>query len=227
MLIAEIGNNHFGSMKRARELIKAAHESGADLVKGQAFVASDIQSGSMPKALYEHCAFTVDEYISLIDYARDIGNDLFYSIFSPGMEAISLKQAWHKTAGGQTRKGDAQAVRDIPNMLISVPYDVELKTLYKFRSAEILHVSDYLVTDPQLEQIPILSAWLGGRPVGYSDHTRGIHYATVAYRDYGADIIEKHFCLTQSESFQGVVFRDTVHAATPSQFEELANEMST
>ncbi len=224
LLIAEIGNCHFGSIKRAKELIKAAHNSGADLIKGQAFHAKDIQ-GSMPPEFYQKCEFSVQQYIDLIEYARDIGNDLFYSIFSPGFEQLSMYQIWHKTAGIQTRNGAVNEHHDIANMIISVPRHVDLQTLYHFKHAEILHVSDYLVTDPQLEQIPILTNWLK-RPAGYSDHTEGVHYAIVAYKEYGADIIEKHFCMKKNESFNGVVFRDTTHGATPDEFEKLARVMS-
>lgn len=227
MLIAELGNNHFGSIKRFKTLIKAAHESGADLIKGQAFIPKDIH-GSMPREFYEDCYMSPEQCIELIDYARDLGNDLFFSVFSNGFEKVSLYQKWHKIAGSQTRAGRAGIQQDLENVIISVPRDVKVEKLHQFKFAEVLHVSDYLTTEPQLEQILVLSDWLDGRSVGYSDHTIGIGYASLAYRQFGAEVIEKHFCLKNSEQYRptGTMFRDTIHGVTPSEFEKLAIIMS-
>ena len=53
LIIAEAGVNHNGDMALARELIAAAAEAGADLVKFQTFVASRIISRQAPKAEYQ------------------------------------------------------------------------------------------------------------------------------------------------------------------------------
>jgi sialic acid synthase SpsE len=225
LLIAEIGNNFFGDIKKAKGLIKAANDSGADLIKGQAFKADDIKSGSMSKRFYRACALSVDEYIELIDYARSIGNDMFYSIFSPGFERLSLYQNWHKIAGSQTRAGMISETYDIENMIISVPGNSNLENIKKMKKAEFLYVTDYLTEKPDLDHITILAMWLG-RQVGYSDHSIGIDACKRAYTDYGAHIIEKHFCIKKNQKFDGIVFRDTQHGATPREFEQLALHMS-
>jgi N-acetylneuraminate synthase len=224
VLIAEIGNNHFGDFKKAKELIRVAHLSGADLVKGQAFKAEDIK-GSMPEQFYRDCEFTIEQHLELIDYARDLGNDLFYSIFSKGFEAISMKQNWHKIAGVQTRRGMVSDHYDIENMIISIPAELNLDAMPKLKRAEFLYVSEYCVSDPDLDNISLLALWLGRR-VGYSDHTKGIKYAKLAYSDYGAHIIEKHFCLKKNQIYSDTVFRDTVHGANPKELEMLAIHMS-
>jgi sialic acid synthase SpsE len=224
LLISEIGNNHFGSFTRAKELIKASHESGADLIKGQAFKAQDIR-GSMPKSFYEECAFSLDQYLELIYYARSLGNDLFYSIFSKGFEKLRFVQNWHKIEGSQTRSGKATINQDIDNMIISVPADVDFSSIYKFKNAEILYVSEYMTKEPELDQIEILSKVLG-RTIGYSDHTLGIKWPLKAIQIYNVNIIEKHFCLRNHESYGNKMFRDTVHAVTPKYFEKLAVAMS-
>lgn len=225
MLIAEIGNNHFGDMNKAKEMIRAAHNSGADLIKGQAFKASDIKSGSMSRSFYRQCELQLDEYLELIEYAREIGNDLFFSVFSPGFEEISLAQKWHKLAGSQTKSGLATKMSDVENMIISVPAGTDLSTMHKFKHAELLYVCEYLAEEPHLEFITCMSIWMG-KQVGYSDHTIGIKKAIEANQKYGAHIIEKHFCLKHSEKYGAAVFRDTVHGATPQEFEKLAKALS-
>lgn len=206
-------------------MIRAANDSGADLIKGQAFLAKDITSGSMPQSFYEDCAFSVDQYLELIEYARSIGNDLFYSIFSDGMERISFHQRWHKIAGAQTKSGKVTETQDIENMVISIPSDVPLSTLPNLESAQVLYVSKYLPADPQLEYLTIYSRFYK-RSVGYSDHTVGIKWCLEAIHKYNVHVIEKHFCLNNYESYEGVVFRDSIHGVGPKQFEKLALALS-
>lgn len=220
LLIAEISNAHFGNFDTAKALIRAAHNSGASIVKGQAFMAKDIKTGSMPFEFYEQCQFSFQEYVELIEYAREIGTDLFYSIFSPELSELLYEQRWHKIAGGQVRLGTYEKI-DNKKVIVSVPRDCELPYFVK---SEILHVSDYFDEEPELKRITELGK-IYGRRVGYSDHTLGIETAISAARDYGAHIIEKHFCLEKSVTFKGVVYRDTVHGVTPFEFEALARKI--
>lgn len=222
MLIAEIGNCHFGDFATAKELVRLANECGADLIKGQAFRAEDIHGGSMPTEFYRKCAFSVEQYLELIDYARGLGNDLFYSVFSKGMEAISLKQQWRKVAGSQTKAGHLTMADDADNLIVSVPIGAPLPQLKK---AAVLHVSEYLTSVPHLWHIETLAEYIG-HPAGYSDHTIGIETAVKARRQFGANVIEKHFCLEKHVQFKGIVFRDTQHGATPQEFDALAREIN-
>jgi sialic acid synthase SpsE len=219
MLIAEISNAHFGNLDKAKLMIRMAHNAGADLIKGQAFRPWLIYGGSMPMNFYEEAAFNEEEYVELIHYARDLGNDLFYSIFSDDFKELESIQTWHKITGSQSKNGVKKP--DSESLIVSLPahYDVP-----KYEKATILHVGEYLSSDPQLWNIERISEKLG-RAAGYSDHTIGIKECIRAHKDFGAVIIEKHFCLTKNEEFEGVVYRDTVFGSTPKEFEKLAGEL--
>ena len=52
-IIAEIGVNHGGSVRRALALVKAAKKSGADVVKFQFFNTTNLVSKSAKKAPYQ------------------------------------------------------------------------------------------------------------------------------------------------------------------------------
>lgn len=222
MLIAEIGNNHFGDFEMAKELIRVAHNCGADLIKGQAFRASDVKSGSMPPSFYEQCEFEMQEYLDLIDYARELGNDMFYSIFSTGMDAIEIKQKWRKVTGSQTREGNLKLKDDKDNLIVSVPLAAAVP---RFKKAIVLHVSDYMTSQPNLWHIEDLTNHIGHQ-AGYSDHTIGAEACIRAIRTFGVHVIEKHFTLKKRMEFQGVIFRDTVHGSAPIEFTAIARELS-
>lgn len=53
LIIAEVGVNHNGNINLAKELISAAAQAGADLVKFQSFIAANIVSQYAPKAEYQ------------------------------------------------------------------------------------------------------------------------------------------------------------------------------
>lgn len=219
MLIAEIGNNHFGSLKKAKEMIRIAKTCGADLIKGQAFDPEDLKHGSMNYEFYKQCAFNFEEYCELIEYGKDFEIDVFFSIFSPKFRNLELKQKWFKLAGVQTKGGkyDLKS-EDNKNTFVSVPGDMDYPD---FKKANILYVSEYLPEDPILDFIDVLSDYYDRR-VGYSDHTIGIGSCEKAIKEYNAIIIEKHFTLEQNVKFHDKVFRDTVHGAMPSELEALS-----
>lgn len=222
ILIAEIGNNHFGSFDKAKEMIRVAKNSGATLVKGQAFLARDIKNGSMPYDFYRHVEFNFEQYAELIYFARDLGIELFYSIFSRMHEPICYHQRFHKIAGFQTREcGNAIDKKDSPNVFVSIPELVRTPWLSR---AQVLYVSEYLTKDPKIDLITYFSDFYR-RQVGYSDHTVGISSVIKAIKEHNAQVIEKHFYLGDKIVWKGQTYRDTIHAATPKEFEQLAKEL--
>lgn len=221
-LVAEIGNNHFGSLEKAKEMIKVALDSGADLVKLQAIDGDEIM-GSMPRNFYKKCEFSTEQYIELIYYGLDIGMDVFYSIISDKHNAIMMHEFYHKVSARQwDNLCEDSACLDSGDVIISISASGSLVPMNR---ATMMYASDYLTDDPQLERIRHLNEFYG-RPCGYSDHTIGIKYPKRAISEFRVPILEKHFTLEKDLKWSGVTFRDTVHGADPKELAKLAKEMS-
>ncbi len=221
MPISEIGLCHDGKMETAKEMIRISKECGADLVKGQAFIAGETK-GSMPLGFYQERQLNQFQCIELILYARSIGIDMFYSIFSKEFDGIRGVQNYHKFSASQSKEQPRKVEQnDRFNVIVSVNPLTQLPNL---KSAIVLYASPYLADNPNLEMITFLNMYYG-RQVGYSDHTVGVEACISAVKDYGANVVEKHFTLTRDIYFDGVQFRDAKHSAMPDEMQRLACAM--
>lgn len=227
--IAEIGNNHFGRLDYFKELIHAASESGADMVKGQLFDPEKIK-GSMPKEFYKEC-FKVAYYLDEIKaYAKSLNMPIFFSCFDSFLE-FERYQSLKKISASQSldifKNGNNIKEWNIDrgNVLISLHKDLEAFPILK--QAVVMHVSDYLTDDPNLSRIEDMNNFYNSihdrKPglIGYSDHTIGIDACCDAINQYKVNYIEKHFTLSRNMKWKGEIFRDTVHGADPNEFKEL------
>jgi N-acetylneuraminate synthase len=93
LIIAEAGVNHNGDMSLAKELIAAAAEAGADLVKFQTFIAANIISRSAPKAEYQKGATdpqeSQQEMVRKLELTRDNHLELIAECQKQGVSFFS------------------------------------------------------------------------------------------------------------------------------------------
>lgn len=221
-LIADIGNCHFGSFNKAKELIYEAKQNGADIVKGQAFNNVNDIKGSMPIEFYKSCQFSQLQYLELIEYAESIGIPMFFSIFSSGLDLVFLKQKYCKLAACQTEKMTLSEIElcDYPYYFISLSREKMISQPIILKNATVLYPSKYLAIEPKLYHLQEYKLMYDN--FGYSDHTAGIDNCIKASKIYKVQTIEKHFCLSKNISFNGEVFRDTIHGITPKELYDLA-----
>ena len=92
-VIAEIGINHEGSLKVAKEMVDAAHRAGAECVKHQTHIVEDEMSGEAKKvipgnadvSIYEimkRCALDEEDEIALKEYVESKGMIFISTPFS-------------------------------------------------------------------------------------------------------------------------------------------------
>lgn len=220
-IISEIGNTHFGSVDRAKEMIKISKECGADAAKFQAFEAKDVaQYGSMPVEFYDLVALTIEEYLELLDFGDSIKFPVFFSIFSKSMIPLWEVSEYKKISAKQSTHVDFTDSIDQETTFASVNPD--LGELPKIEHAKIMYASNYLTKSPNLWNIEKLKKHYG-RDIGYSDHTIGVETCYEAFCKYNTPYIEKHFTIDRNFRFKGQIFRDCIHSATPDELESLCN----
>lgn len=212
-IIAEVGINHNGNVEMAKEMISAAWESGADAVKIQTFITSEFLHPSHPTYQYDLDAeISHESELELWDYAQKQGIRLFSTpedlkslAFLRERRPPLVKIAAMDFNFPTLIKGAAGLA--VPIILSSGMSTLEevLKAVRWVEEAgneecAILHCVSCYPTPPEecnLNAIRTLKSVLNG-PVGYSDHTIGIHIPIAAVA-LGANIIEKHFTLDKRQ----------------------------
>jgi sialic acid synthase SpsE/sugar phosphate isomerase/epimerase len=222
-IIAEIGNNHNGSLALAKQLIDQAIAAGANCAKFQlrnmtslyrnAGNANDDREdlGSQYTldllARFQLCP---EEMIAAFDYCKAQG---ILPLCTPwDLESLALLEAYgmvaYKVASADLTNHDLlKALAQTGKPLIcstgmsAEAEIIEAVALLQKLGARyiLLHCNSTYPApfkDVQLNYLDRLKE-IGNCPIGYSGHERGIHVA-IASVVKGAKVIEKHFTLDQS-----------------------------
>ena len=224
-VIAEIGNNHQGSLQKAIQLIKAAKDSGATAVKFQKRFNKELYTEDFYNTPYIHVnsyaktygkhrdylEFSLSQYKKLMNYAKKIGIIFFATPFDfKSVDFLEkLKVPCYKIASGDLTNTPLQeyiAKKDKPIFLSTgggtfKDIDRAYKYIIKFnKKLMILHCTASYpaeISDMNLNIIKELKKKYPKNIIGLSDHENGIDAASVAFM-LGAKVFEKHFTLNRS-----------------------------
>jgi N-acetylneuraminate synthase/N,N'-diacetyllegionaminate synthase len=226
LVIAEIGVNHNGDVRLAKQLIDLAAAAGADAVKIQTFTAEALATPTSPKADYQiettGAAESQLEMLRGLELSEDAHRKLQRHCHSAGLMFLStpfdsaaadlLEQldvpAFKISSGDVTnlpllehlaRKGRPLILSTGMSNLEEVAEAVETIRNSGCEQLVLLHcVSDYpaSVSDVNLRAMQTMAEAFRV-PVGYSDHTTGIEISIAAVA-LGACVIEKHFTLDRN-----------------------------
>ncbi|MFC1753141.1 N-acetylneuraminate synthase family protein [Thermoproteota archaeon] len=210
-IIAEIGINHGGDIKKAKALIDSAAKTGVDAVKFQTYITEKrISKDSQIFNILKECELNFAAFKELKDYTREYSLDFFSTPFdSESVEYLnsigcniykiaSFDIVNHKLLNdvSKTKKAVIMSV-GMANM-----NEVEQALIILKRGSDkiaLLHcVSAYPLSEKNadLSTIYTLQDKFTDCAIGYSDHTDDIImplYAIAA----GAQVVEKHFKINQ------------------------------
>ena len=223
-VIAEVGVNHNGSLDLARKLVRAAASAGADAVKFQTFSAERLASRSAAKAEYQtkttDCRETQWEMLKSLELTdaahlelKREAEDLGLIFLSTPFDERSVDflfglgvLGWKVSSGDVT---NLPFLRHMAKTQLPVILSTGMSYMEEVKAAVgavlgsetngglgLLHcVSAYPANPADLN----LRAMEGLRqldagPVGFSDHTLGVHLSLGAVA-LGATILEKHLTL--------------------------------
>ncbi len=235
LVVAEIGNNHEGSLERARHMIGLAARAGAHAVKFQTIVPELLVEPSQAARLEQlrRLCLPPAAFEALRDTARDEGVIFLSTPFD--LESVRLLDPLvpaFKIASGDndflpllravaatgkpvllsTGLCGAQSVLDARDALEAAWSHRGLRG-----QLVLLHcVGSYPTPPDQANLLAIRALAELGHTVGYSDHTLGTQAAVLAVA-LGARVVEKHFTLDHGFSD----FRDHKLSADPAQLAQL------
>lgn len=247
-IIAEMSANHAGSLARAKKIIHAAKEAGADCVKIQTYTPDTLTidcnnkyfhidngtwEGENLYHLYEQAYTPWEWQAELKAEAETIGIDFFSTPFD--RSAVDFLE----DIGVEFYKIASFEVVDIP--LIEYVASKGKPIIMSTGMASLGEIEDAVcaIRSQGNEQIVLLrcaSAYPAitdemnlstmvnmretfGVPVGLSDHSMGSVGAVTAVA-LGASIIEKHFCLDRS-----IKNPDASFSMNPSEFQQMVKDI--
>jgi pseudaminic acid synthase len=245
--VAEISGNHLGSISRAKELIKAASDSGATAVKFQTYTADtmtlDLETLKVSSGhklwgdrklydLYKEAHTPWDWHSELFDLCRSLNMIPFSSPFD--LSAVdfleSLNVNMYKIASLET--GDHSLIKRVaetgkPIMISTGATEwQEIKDLVDVvkktgnRNLTLLLCTSSYPTDPidtHINRLSLLKKHFKVN-VGLSDHTLGIGVSIAAIA-LGAMVIEKHLTLNRTDGGP-----DSAFSLEPKEFKSLVDE---
>lgn len=234
LIIAEIGINHEGSLLTAKEMVDAAYNAGAEVIKHQTHVVNDEMSlqakevipGNSPDSIYdimERCALTEAEEIELKEYVESKGLIFMSTPFSRAAadRLNRMGVAAYKIGSGEMNNhplirhiasfGKPMIISTGMNDIESIKKTVKIIKDYNVDFA-LLHTTNLYPTSSEQVRLGAMVEMMQEFPdvvIGLSDHTV-YNYACLAAVALGASILERHF--TDSKDRPGP---DIVCSMTP------------
>lgn len=221
-IIAEAGSNHNQNFDIAIELIDVAADAGADAVKFQTYSAETLYSKKTPEFSYLK-GQNVYDLVKSIELPRDWQQELaeyadkkgiiflstpfdyaavdeldeigvpafkFASFEITDLELLGYAAAKQKKMIISTGMADLDEIEDAINTVRSVGND----------DIVLLHCNSLYPAPPEVVNLRAIATMREAfdLPVGFSDHTLGIHISLAAVA-MGACVIEKHFTLHRGQ----------------------------
>ena len=217
LVIPEIGINHNGSLKVAKEMVLSAWRAGARLIKHQTHVVEDEMShvarsvipGNADISIYEimeNAALSEDEEYELMQYTESLGMEFLSTPFSRAaadrLHRFNVKA--YKIGSGEMNNypllehiasfGKPMIVSTGMNSIDSIRKAVAILDKHDVPYA-LLHTTNLYPTKPEQVRLGAMQQMMKEFPgtiIGLSDHTVN-NNACISAIALGAKIVERHY----------------------------------
>ena len=229
LVIPEIGINHEGSLKVAKEMVDAAHRAGARLIKHQTHICSDEMSGAAKKVIpgnsdvsiydvMERCALNEEEELELKRYVESLGMMFLSTPFSRAAADRLEKFGVHAYKIGSGELNNYPLIEHIAGfgkpMIVStgmndIPSIAKAVNIMEKHGVEyaLMHTTNLYPTKPEWVRLGAMQEMMKnfpGVPIGLSDHTTN-NNACIAAMALGATLVERHFTDKMSRTGPDIV----------------------
>lgn len=229
LVIPEIGINHNGSLKVAKEMVYAAFESGAKIVKHQTHIVDDEMSGHAKKIkpgnsdlpifeIMKRAALSYDEELELKRYTESLGLVFLSTPFSRAaadrLEKMGVLA--YKIGSGELNNyplidyissfGKPMIISTGMNNMDSIKRAVDIVEKKEVPYA-LMHTTNLYPTPTSLVRLGAMQEMMKqfqGIPIGLSDHTLN-NNACIAAMALGAKIVERHFTDTMERKGPDII----------------------
>lgn len=247
--IAEIGANFDGSIEKAKKLIDAAKEAGADCAKFQTFKAESIVSeggfskmilhgvhgswGRTVTEVFKDVEFPIEWHQKIADYCKKVGIDFSTSPYNK--EAVDLcakmKVPFIKIGSGEItwlEMIEYIASKNIPIMLATgdatmSEIDEAIRVIEKTGNKDLVLMQCITNYPSKIDSanVNVLKTYQSAFDclTGYSDHSPG-HVVALASVVLGGRVIEKHFTLNKNDKGP-----DHPHSMEPDEFKFMVDSI--
>lgn len=217
IVIAEIGINHNGNLKVAKEMVDAAYRSGCEIVKHQTHIVDDEMSHEAKKVIPGNANISIYDIMSKAALSEEEEKELKDYVESKGM--LYLSTPFSRAAADRLQKfgvkafkigsgecnnypliehiakfGKPMIVSTGMNDISSIRKTVNILEKYHIEYA-LLHTTNLYPTSPNLVRLGAMVQLKNEFPnavIGLSDHTIN-NNACLAATSLGASILERHF----------------------------------
>ena len=209
ILIAEIGENHYGNWDLCRGMVREAAAGGATFVKFQTYTADQFGRDHPWHAEFEKVEMPPDIHFEMQELCRQLGVGFLSSTFTirstaflvdkMGLDALKLASSrvphLELLDHVNSRADQVSTVYLSTGMATLDEVRAAVDRLDRIEKLYLLHCTSQYPTDDgnvNLRAMLTLKETFPGHGIGFSDHSRGAD-ACLAAVAMGAEVLEKHF----------------------------------
>jgi sialic acid synthase SpsE len=236
IVIAEIGENHYGRWDLCRGMVEQVAASGATYAKFQTYTANQFGADHVWYEEFKSVEMPEEVHFEMQELCQRLGVGFLSSTFTRRSTRFLVDRMGLDTLKlASSRVVDLELLDDVnaradqvrtvflsTGMASLDEVRIAVDRLDRIRDLYVLHCTSQYPTDDDnvnLRAMLTLRESLADQHIGYSDHSRGLD-ACLAAVALGAEVVEKHF--TYHTSMPG---DDHAGAATPEMLGELVQRI--